>query len=245
MHLHPGKIFFLITIPKRLRAFVNVHTTIFLPLFMRNTNRNCIQCEGPIEGRANKKFCSNACRAQHFRDNPTEMADTTTQVKLPILHKSTLQPNLPFIGKASLMSLADEEDDDTEDDYVRRARERKEKEAIEAGIKLDVRYKKMINECLKADGTYFNDDDDDELQTWLDEIDELIANYHCHPGLHLSSSYTHQCLEDLYWMRDKFNRLLVKWVEQPSSWRYGVEPVYFEMSAKRKKLLRAHLLLKS
>ncbi|WP_022822077.1 hypothetical protein [Hymenobacter norwichensis] len=215
---------------------------------MRNINQNCIQCEEPMQGRANKKFCSNACRAQHFRDNPIETAAVITQVQPSTFRNPPVQYASPPIEHARVMPLAEEEDDDEDDadDRIRAkiAQKRKAEEDVELSKKLDGRYSKLVDECLKADGTNFNDDDDDELQAWLDEIDDLIVDYRSHPGIDLSAGYARERLDDLHWLRDKFNRLLGEWVDQPTSWRHNIQPVYFEMSTKRKKLLRAHLLLK-
>ncbi len=124
------------------------------------------------------------------------------------------------------------------------ARGHKAKQEAEASRKLDERYEKFIDECLKADGEPFNDENDDELQTWLDEVDELIISYRTHTALGQSVNCTHERLDDLYWLRDKFSRLLIKWQNQATSWLRDLEPVYFELSGKRKALLRAHLLLK-
>ena len=214
---------------------------------MRYKEQNCSQCGEHMEGRANKKFCSAACRAQHFRDNQAEPSNWTEPIK-PSL--SGYQPvevqQAPSMPTRPISVPTDDEDEDEDNSLhglqTRVAKVFEAKREADANRKLDEQYVQFVNECLQADGDAFNDDDDDELQTWLDEIDELIIAYRGHTGLPQPDSRTHARLEDLHWLRDKFRRMLANWQKQETSWLSVPEPVHLELSEKRRAILRGHLL---
>jgi hypothetical protein len=201
-----------------------------------------------MEGRANKKFCSAACRAQHFRDNQTEPDSWTEPIKSS---RSGYQPveiqqsrSLPT--KPSPLPTDDEDEDEDEDNSLAGFQKRitkvfDAKRETDANRKLDEQYMQLVNECLQADGDAFNDEDDDELRTWLDEVDELIIKYRTHTGLRQLDDQSHERLEDLHWLRDKFRRMLTKWQNQETSWGSTPEPVYLELSRKRVAMMRQHL----
>ena len=203
---------------------------------MKSTNRICIQCGEPFSGRRDKLSCSDACRAQHRRDN-LSAADNWIEAEEPE-EQEVYQPTRfkPDNRQPAVARPIPEDDGPFEDLYTRLAREREEN----ANKKLDLSYCKFMNECLKADGEAFNEEDDDELRTWLDEADELIIEYRTHTGLHQSDNRAHERLDDLHWLRDKFRQMLTKWQKQETSWS-GPKPVYLEFSEKRVALMRRHL----
>ena len=209
---------------------------------MRDTERNCSQCGELMEGRANKKFCSAACRAQHFRDgqaepdNWTEPMDPTPSGYQPVEVQRV--PPLPTQPRPAPM---DDEDNSLQGLQKRIAKAVFANQEADANRKLDEQYTELVNECLQADGNAFNDEYDDELLTWLDGIDVLIIAYRTHTGLLQSDNRAHERLEDLHWMRDKFSRMFTEWLRQETSWVSGPKPVYLELSEKRVAMLRKHL----
>lgn len=115
------------------------------------------------------------------------------------------------------------------------------KREADSNRKLDEQYIQFVNECLRADGDAFNDEDDDELQTWLDDADELIIGYRTHTGLHQLNNRAHARLDDLHWLRDKFRRMLTNWQKQEISRGRAPKPVELELSKKRVTVMRNHL----
>jgi hypothetical protein len=215
---------------------------------MQYTELNCSQCGELMEGRANKKFCSAACRAQHFRDNQAG-PDNWTEPTKPALsgyHPVEVQ-QVPLLPTRPRPVFRDDEDEDEDNSlqglHNRVAKVFDARREADANRKLDEQYTQFVNECLKADGEAFNDEDDDELRTWLDEVDELIIAYRAHTGFHHLDNRAHERLEDLHWLRDKFRRMLTKWQRQETSWGSEPEPVYFELSEKRVAIMRKHLKL--
>ncbi|MET4074519.1 hypothetical protein [Hymenobacter sp. UYCo722] len=211
---------------------------------MKSTNRVCIQCGEPFIGRADKKTCSDACRAQHRRDALAESENWTQEEEPEVYLQNEPRSSTPYTMAIPQRHVPEyvERQDTLADVFARLARER-EIEAVEKeNGKLDQRFCKFVNECLKADKMPFNDEDDDELQTWLDEVDELIVDYRAHSGLRVSNELTNGRLDDLHWLSDKFRRMLVKWQKQPTSWLSANEPVYLDISDKRRLHLREHLL---
>ena len=215
---------------------------------MRYTEQNCSQCGELMEGRANKKFCSAACRAQYFRDNQTEPSIGAEPMKPSLSgHQPVGVQQARFLPTSPKPVPRDDEDEDEDEGYTLQGLDKRitrifdARRQADSNRKLDEQYIQFVNECLIADGDAFNDEDDDELQTWLDDADELIIAYRTHTGLQQSDNRAHARLEDLHWLRDKFRRMLTTWQKQEISRRNAPKPVYLELSEKRIAMMRNHL----
>ena len=119
------------------------------------------------------------------------------------------------------------------------AEEAAAEERAETARTLHKRYSTLIMQCLKANGAQ---QDEDDLEAWLDKFDEVTEAYRAHPALSQPLNQVHKRLEDLYWLRDKFQHLLDESLSQTAAWFSDDEPLYFDLSAKRLAKLRAHLL---
>ena len=115
--------------------------------------------------------------------------------------------------------------------------EEEAKEAAEKIKSLHSLYSTVIKKCLKQDGQEL---DEDDLDTWVDELDVAIEKYSSHPDLRQPEETAHKRLKDLYWLRDMFNGLLVELREQQASFFKSIEPVYLELPSKRIARFRAH-----
>ena len=117
--------------------------------------------------------------------------------------------------------------------------EEEAREAAEEIKSLHSLYSALVKKCLKQDEQEL---DEDDLETWVDELDIAIEKYLSHPGLRQPEDKAHKRLKDLYWLRDTFSGLLTELREQQASFFKSVEPVYLELPSKRKARLRAHLV---
>lgn len=220
-----------------------------------------------MEGRANKKFCSAACRAQHFRDNQ-EQADSyndsvqlfTSELETPIAPQTpaflNVQETQPYTQVEQYQSLQHQAPQYQGQQYqgnevaehwtvklMREQEANREREKIASMHRL---YSNLIVKCLKVDGTAL---DDTSIHTWINELDDTSNRYRTNPDLSQPVSQAHERLEDLYWLRDKFRKLLDQWKTQPiplpiKSYHLPnkAEPVLFELSSKRRSRFRSHLL---
>lgn len=210
---------------------------------MRSANRECLQCGEYFEGRANKKFCTTACRAQHFRENQEGLS----QDEEPQLGPSRQEITEHVIRPASNYKPPvrfyepDEDDEGNPGESWQQSlnRQQESRQKVKEIADIHQRYCQLVTGCLKTDGDALNDE---ELQTWVEDLDGLSDDYRKHPHLRLSANVVHERLEDVYWLRDRFRRLLDEWHEQSDSWFRSAEPVCFELPSKRRALLRAHLL---
>lgn len=212
---------------------------------MPSSTNVCLQCGEAFEGRANKKFCSEAHKNQYHYDNREVARPTPVQapptLPLRVAPAPVAKPKLSIIQRAPLRDEAPElYAYEPEDDWLARQEEDEEaQERAEQAKVLHKLYSKLIVKCLKANGA---EQDEDDLETWIDEFDEVTETYRAHPALRLPPNRVHDRLDDLYWLRDKFQSLQDEAVKQASLWFSDEEPVYFELSPKRLARLRDHLL---
>ena len=243
---------------------------------MKQKERECPQCGNSYTGRADKQFCSEACKAQYRRnkledkfeevveeDTDDEVGDEVDDWDDDWDDDEDEEPNKPVYGRVNLIESspssinqfeqADEEERQMKSNALELIRLRQvridaqlrqeaaEKAAEEADkIKsLHTLYSTLINKCLKMDG---HELDEDDLETWVDELDVASEKYLSHPGLRQPEDKAHKRLKDLYWLRDEFSGLLAELREQQTSFFRGVEPVYFDLPSKRKARFRDHLV---
>lgn len=209
--------------------------------------RECLQCGNQFEGRSNRKFCASTCRAQFHRDNVGVDDNDYEEIV-------DEEPNEPVHGKVNLLESspslinrfeqADEEERRKQFHALEAIRLRQlrieaqlrheaAEEAQEKAEKIESLhglYSTLIKKCLKIDQQEL---DEDELETWVDELDEASEKYMLHPGLLEPENKAHKRLKDLYWLRDMFSDLLEESNEEG-------EPVLLELSPKRKARFRAN-----
>ena len=212
---------------------------------MSSSTNICLQCGEAFKGRANKKFCSEAHKNQYHYDN-REVAQPKPVIAPPtaplrVAPAPIAKPKLSIIQRAP---LREEEPElyayEPEDDWLARQEEEEEaEERAEQAKALHKLYSALIVKCLKANGA---EQDEDDLEAWIDKFDEVTEAYRAHPALRQPINQVHERLEDLYWLRDKFQSLQDEAVKQASLWFANEEPVYFELSSKRLARLRANLL---
>ncbi|GAA4000940.1 hypothetical protein GCM10022408_10130 [Hymenobacter fastidiosus] len=123
---------------------------------------------------------------------------------------------------------------------IRQEEEEAAEERAETAKALHKLYSTLIVKCLKANGA---EQDEDDLKTWIDAFDEVSEKYRAHPALHQPPNQVHERLQDLYWLRDKFQSLLDEPIKQASLWFSNEEIICFELSSKRLARLREHLLV--
>ena len=247
---------------------------------MQHQERECPQCGDPYTGRADKQFCSEACKAQYRRNNlddkftdddnaedddaddeewdaenddwDADDEDENDEESYKPLHGkvSLIESPLSSITRLEQANEAER----TRQLYALEAirlrqlrieaqlKEEAEEEAKEEAEKiksLHGLYSALIKKCLKQDGQEL---DEDDLETWVDELDAAVEKYMSHPGLRQPDDKAHKRLKDLYWLRDMFSGMLAELKEQQASFFKSVEPVYLELPSKRKARLRAHLV---
>lgn len=232
---------------------------------MQHQERECPQCGDPYTGRADKQFCSEACKAQYRRNNLDNrfIDDEADDEEYDAENEDEdgEESNTPLHGKVSLIespiSSITRLEQANEAERTRQLhalelirlrqlrfeaqlKEEAEEEAKEAAEKiksLHTVYSALIKKCLKQDGQEL---DEDDLETWVDELDAAIEKYLSHPGLGQPEDKAHKRIKDLYWLRDMFSGLLAELREQQASFFKSVEPVYLELPSKRIARFRAH-----
>ena len=212
---------------------------------MSSSTNVCLQCGEAFLGRPNKKFCSESHKNQYHYDNREtallKPVIVPPAAPLRVAPAPVSKPKLAITQRTSLREAAPEPDAyEPDDDWlVRQEEEEEAEERAERAKALDKSYNTTIVKCLKANGA---DQDEDDLEAWIDELDEVTEAYRAHPALRLPPNRVHDRLDDLYWLRDKFQSLQDEAVKQASLWFSDEEPVYFELSPKRLARLRDHLL---
>lgn len=215
---------------------------------MSSSTNICLQCGEAFEGRANKKFCSEAHKNQYHYDN-REVPRPEPAAIVPLMSRVVTSPKSNSMFSSPRRVYLRKEDpelqaDELEEDWLARQEaeeeaEAEEKKQAEKAMALHKQYSALIVKCLKVDGMEL---DEDDLETWIDLFDEVSEAYREHPALRQPLNQTHRRLEDLYWLRDKFRDLLDESVNQLLSWFSDKKPVCFELSTKRLTRLREHLL---
>jgi hypothetical protein len=239
---------------------------------MQHQERECPQCGDPYTGRADKQFCSEACKAQYRRNNldnrfiDDEADDEEYDAEnddwdADDEDEDGEESNTPLYGKVSLiespissitrLEQANEAERTRQlhaleltrlrqlrfEAQLKEEAEEEAKEAAEKKKSLHTLYSALIKKCLKQDGQELNEND---LETWVDELDTAIEKYLSHPGLRQPEDKAHKRIKDLYWLRDMFSGLLAELREQQASFFKSVEPVYLELPSKRIARFRAH-----
>lgn len=208
---------------------------------MSSSTNVCLQCGEAFKGRANKKFCSEEHKNQYHYDN---RGVTRPKSVIAPLRVATAPRDSPIPSITQRVPLREEAPEvyayEPEDDWLARQEEEEAaEERAEQAKALHKLYSTLIVKCLKANGA---EQDDDDLETWIDAFDEVSEAYRAHPALRQPPNQVHARLSDLYWLRDKFQSLQDESFKQASLWFSDEEPVYFKLSPKRLARLRENLL---
>ena len=199
--------------------------------FQEDQQRECLQCEAPISGRADKQFCDSTCKARYNREKEKIQPVAITQPQLAPSHNFK-QPPAP-LQRVPLAVAAYEEDDE---DDLQLEIERQSKDLHRA-------YTKLVNSFLKEVGYAF---DSNWLDDFIEELDEAAVEYRQHPGLQTPSHPAHNRLADLYMIRDYLRELRedVEDADEAMSFFGRPEPdtICLEISKKRKNRLRENML---
>lgn len=212
---------------------------------MSSSTNVCLYCSEAFFGRPNKKFCSESHKNQYHNENrgvarPQPVAlPPVAPARGVTVPRAT--PPVPVPRRTPWPEAAPEPDAyEAENDWL--AREEEEAAAEERAVlakALHQQYSALVVKALKANGVVL---DEDELDTWIDKFDEAAEAYRDHPALRQAQNRVHERLDDLYWLRDKFQSLLDESIKQASLWFSDEESVCFELSPKRLARFREHLL---
>lgn len=192
--------------------------------------RECLQCETPISGRADKQFCDSACKARYNREN--EQAQPASTPQPTPSHgftetSSTLQ-------RVPLAVAYDENEEDEDELQLEIERQSKDLHRV---------YTKLVDSFLKEVGYAF---DSNWLDDFIEELDEAAVEYRQHPSLQNPSHPSHSRLADLYLIRDYLRELReqVEDADEAMSFFGRAEPdtVCIDISKKRRKRLRENML---
>lgn len=193
--------------------------------------RECLQCEAPISGRADKQFCDSACKARYNRENEKTQPAAITQPQ-PAPSYNFKQPPAPLQRVPLAVAAYDEEDEDD----LQLEIERQSKELHRA-------YMKLMNSFLKEVGYAF---DSNWFDDFIEGLDEAAVEYRQHPGIQTPSHPAHNRLADLYLIRDYLRELReqVEDADEAVSFFGRAEPdtVCIEISKKRRNRLRENML---
>lgn len=191
--------------------------------------RECLQCEVPISGRADKEFCGSACKARYNRENEKAQPAATPQPT----PSHDFKPPPPSLQRVPLAVAAYYEDDE---DDLQLEIERQSKDLHRA-------YMKLVNSFLKEEGHAF---DSNWLDDFIEELDEAAVEYRQHPGIQTASHPARNRLADLYMIRDYLRELReeVEDADEAMSFFGRPEPdtICLEISKKRRKRLRESML---
>ncbi|MGY2132296.1 hypothetical protein ACW9KT_08705 [Hymenobacter sp. HD11105] len=210
--------------------------------------RECLQCGGIIEGRPNKKFCSDTCKGRHFRDNnPPSEADSS-----PSISPHPIDPNSSHYYKAT---ESKESINDLVASTLKRMKwedeERKEREGAERKVKADKeqvtklreqatqlhqQFCDIVQEFLDAEGTVLKAR---PVSTFLEKLNDFISLYREHPYLKMPGNSMPSRLKELYAIQD-----IIGEVEQEIADlnAFHAKEGSFEITKKSRKLLRELLI---
>jgi endogenous inhibitor of DNA gyrase (YacG/DUF329 family) len=192
---------------------------------MNKPIRTCPQCGNLVEGRPNKKYCSEACKGLHFREN----AGSEGLALIP-------KPDSRY-DEFSLVEYEEEEQEQEEETYwQKRAREEKAQKDQRAATDLHEQFCQVMNQFLAAEGQQLAEK---SVVGFLDQVDELTNAYRQHPYLKQSTGLVPQRLKELYKAQDILRDVLRE-IGSRSRWQSKLES--YELTSKERKQLRKSLI---
>lgn len=154
---------------------------------MYNSYRECPQCGEAIEGRPNKKFCNEACKGKHFRENSSALPDAGIDgpdYQRPVEPRHSNYPRV-----VELQRTWNEEEDDGEEIQANKER----------AARLHEQFQKLVREFLGVEGQLMKLRGTKDL---LRQVDNLIEYYQGHPYLKASGNLVSRRLRALYSIND-------------------------------------------
>lgn len=201
---------------------------------MSNRFRECLQCGDPIEGRPNKKFCSEICKGRYFRENNPEAETSTTDPELKqsvelIMHKSP---------------ISEDEIDESEDELDNELTEQIEREEAEKKARMDKlraanlheQFCDLVQEFLEIEGKVLTARPAARFQN---AADKLTAAYREHPYLKLPENLVRNRLKALYDIHDIIQEVGQEIADKNA---FQAKESSFEITNKWRKLLRKLLI---
>jgi hypothetical protein len=206
---------------------------------MSDSNRECPQCREPIEGRPNKKFCSDTCKGRYFRENGPSSENSNSSH----IYEQSVQSSYTSCPQAHYLS--GEIKDQVETTYqkiYRENQERRDREEIERktqqdkveSIKLHERFCAVIREFLQAEGKQLAAK---PVSIFSEQVEKLTEAYRNHPYLKLPGNLVRSRLQQLYHVHDLIQEVTEE-IEQAG--RHGSGR--FEIKNKWRLLLRDLLI---
>lgn len=193
---------------------------------MHNSYRKCLQCKAPIEGRPNKKFCSDLCKGQHFRENNTLKDDS----------RSLVSQQAVKLSAAKYSETENSELDWDQQEEERQKQEEKVRAAEEQATRLHEQFCDLVNEFLQIEGKSLTER---HVDRFLRQTERLTAIYRQHPHLKTPNTLVRNRLEELYAIHDIVQEVAQE-IANKSMWQSKESS--FEITKKWRKLLRVLLI---
>lgn len=210
-------------------------------------SRECLWCEAPIQGRADKQFCSSACKARYHREhqseNFTESISTTSRTGLvqltspAYLTRDQAEPLAHHTSGEDEASQAKEWVPTYESlQLIQYSRGKAEQ--------LHALHTRLVTRFLREEDRVFGWK---ALEHFLDELNKALEEYREHPGLRLAQHPARNRMKDLYRMQDYLRELgeAMKEAKKETNFFFGrVERRYIRLviSKKHRKKFRENLL---
>ncbi|UOQ65717.1 hypothetical protein [Hymenobacter volaticus] len=201
---------------------------------MNKPIRTCPQCGNLVEGRPNKKYCSEACKGLYFRENAG--SESLVLISKP---DSRYNEFIPIEYEEVELEEEDQEEEplELETYWQKREREEKAQKDQRTATELHEQFCQIVKEFLAAEGRQLAEK---PVSEFLDQVDELSNAYRQHPYVKQAASLVPQRLKELYKLQDILRKILQK-IGRKSLWQSKSES--YELTSKWRKLLRSLMIV--
>jgi hypothetical protein len=151
------------------------------------SDRKCLRCATPIQGRAGKRFCSSACKASFNRTTTINTQSTT----------ATITPKVP-VASQPVFPLASKETS-SNDWQVRCVRAEEALNYQQEELSFHHAYTRLVGWFLRYTGGSTTLEGLDDM---IQQVEEVAQAYQQHPSLRIKGHLAHRRLSDLYLVRD-------------------------------------------
>ena len=196
---------------------------------MKNEIRECPQCGEVIEGRPNKKFCSDTCKGRHFREGNS-------------LHFQIDSPTDACVSAVSSSASSYYPDDtwqtqdDEDNEWEKAQAEKRRLVEREHTAKLHEQFCGVVQDFLDVEGKALLARQTNRL---LREVSDLTTAYQVHPHLKLPGNQINGRLKAMYGIQDILQEVIQE-IESKVLWQSRKSG--FEITKKRRKTLRELLI---
>ena len=197
---------------------------------MNKPIRTCPQCGDLVEGRPNKKYCSEACKGLYFRENAT--SEDLALISKPDSRHEEFAP----------IEYEDEEQEeekeplDLETYWDKREREDKAQKDHRAATELHEQFCQVVKDFLAVEGQQLAEK---PVSEFLGQVDELSNAYRQHPYLKQATSLVPRRLKELYNLQDTLREVLQE-IGRKSLLQRKTDS--YELTSKWRKQLRSLLI---